>query len=140
MQRVKTIAGTQKLHFLKSLSLNHLEVAMHSTCSIGRKETVTAQCDGLSLVDVKGYVTALCDEHWWLAYVMDVNPADEEAELNFLHPHGPSPSYCYPRHSYTLYVHVSDILTDVHPTTDMGRTYKLSKDNIEKMREALHKI
>ena len=28
MQRAKTIAGTQKLHFVKPLSLNHLEVAM----------------------------------------------------------------------------------------------------------------
>ena len=46
--------------------------------------------------------------------MMDVTPADEEAELNFLHPHGPSPSYCYPRHSDTLRVHVSDILTHVH--------------------------
>lgn len=114
-------------------------MAIYTTCSNRRKETVTAQCDGLSLVDVKGYVTALYDEHWWLAYVMDVIPADEEAELNFLHPHGPSPSYCYPRHSDTLRVHVSDIITHVHPTTDTGRTYKLSKEDADKVHQALHK-
>ena len=84
----------------KPLSLNRLEVTMYSTCSMRRKETVTTQCDGLSLVDVKGYVTALYDEHWWLGYVMDVIPADEEAELNFHHHiHGPSSSHCYLRHS-----------------------------------------
>ena len=100
---------------------------------------MTAQCAGLSLVDVKGYVTALYDEHWWLAYVMEVIPAYEEAELNFLHPHGPSPSYCYARHSDILRVHVSDILTHGHPTTDTGRTYQLSKEDTEKVYEALHK-
>ena len=98
LQRAKTIAGTQKLHFFKPLSLKHLEVALYSTSSMKREEVVTAQCDGLSLVDVKGYVTqtAIYDGQWWLAYVTDVIPADEEAQLNFLHPHGPSPSNILP--------------------------------------------
>ena len=93
-----------------------------------REEVVTAQCDGLSLVDVKGYVTAIYGGHWWLAYVTDVIPADEKVQLNFLHPHGPSPPYFYLRHSDTLCVHESDILTRVNPTTDTGRTYMISKE------------
>ena len=88
LQSAKTIAGTQKLHSFKPLSLNHLEVA---------------QCDGLSLVDVKGYVTAIYDGHWWLAYVTDVIPADEEAKLKFLHLHRPTTSI-FNHDTVTLFV------------------------------------
>ncbi len=129
--RAKTIAGTQKLHFFKQLSLNDLEVAIYFTCSIRRKEIVT---DGLSLVDIKEYLMAIYDGNWWVAYVMDVIPANKEAELNFLHPYGPSPSYCYPRHSDTLHVHVGDIPTYIHPTTDTGWIYKLSRGHKQSIR------
>ena len=114
MQMAKTMAGTQKLHFFKALSLNHLEGAIFSTSSMKREEVVTAQCDGLSLADVKGYVTAIYAGNWWLAYVTDVTPDNYETQLTFLHPQGPSPSYFYPRQSDTFHVHVSDILTR-HP-------------------------
>ncbi len=95
--RAKTIAATQKLHFFKQLSLNLLEVAIYFTCSIRRNEIVTAQRDGLSLMDIKEYLTAIYDGNWWVAYVMDIIQADEEADLNFLHPHRSSPRHSIQR-------------------------------------------
>jgi uncharacterized membrane protein len=43
-----------------------------------------------------GYVTAVCDNHWWLEYIMK---AFEETGINciiFLHPQGPTVSFTHP--------------------------------------------
>ena len=139
MTTAKTIAGTQKLHFFKPLSLNRLPVATYSTAAIKREEFVTAQSDGLNLADVSGYVTAIYDGHWWLASVTNVSTAEEEVHLNFLHPHGPSRSYFFPQRCDTLHVHISDVLTHVEPTTETGRTYKISTEETRKVEEIMQR-
>ena len=83
MTTAKTIAGTQKLHFFKPLSLNRLQVATYSTTAIKREDIVTAQSDGHHLADVAGYVTAIYDGHWCMASVINVSTTEEEVHLNF---------------------------------------------------------
>ena len=54
---------------------------------------------------------------WWLAHVNQVY-AERREVSNFLHPHGPSPSYVYPRQQDLLLVDAGDILTTVDPKTE----------------------
>ena len=57
--------------------------------------------------------------------------------MNFLHPHGLSPSYFYPRRTDSLVVDVDDILVQLNLTTVTGRTYHLSEDDTERATIAL---
>ncbi len=81
---------------------------------------------------VQGYIAAEYDQKWWVAHVMEVYPESHEVKVTFLHPHGPNPSFFYPRHAEILVIDVSDILTRLFPKTSTGRTYALSKDEIQR--------
>ena len=50
----------------------------------------------------------------------------DDVRVNFLHPHGPSPSFSYPHHPDILTVSVEDVLLCADPTTATGRVYTLS--------------
>jgi hypothetical protein len=64
--------------------------------------------------------------HWWLGYVLEKYEANEEFKIKFLCPHGPSTSFVFPSQSDELILPMSLILSTITPTSDTGRTYKLS--------------
>ena len=80
---------------------------------------------------ISGYIAVKYDKKWWISYVNEIFPQGNEVSANFLHPHGPSPSYFYPRRPDSLVVDVDDILVQLSPTTVTGRTYRLSEDDTE---------
>ena len=67
------------------------------------------------------------NDHWWLGCVLEKYPDDGEVKLTLLQPKGPSSSFCYPLHPKILRSKKADILSSVHPITETGRTYKVSK-------------
>ena len=91
---------------------------------------MTAKSDGLNLADVAGYVTAVYDGHWWLASVINVSTTVGRRALEL--PHGPSHSYSFPQPCDTLHIHISDVLTHVEPTTETGRTCRISTEEMRK--------
>ena len=84
--------------------------------------------DDVIFDNIAGYVTCKYDSHWWLAYVLDTNRETEEATVSFLHPHGPAPSFVYPRNPDVLSIHITSVLTKVNPTTATGRTYRVDAE------------
>jgi hypothetical protein len=59
-------------------------------------------------------------------------------EVKFLRPQGPAPSYTYPTNfDDKLEVPVSKILTLLYPKCSTGRTYYLSKEEIDAATVAL---
>lgn len=64
------------------------------------------------------------DNEWWLGCVLGVE--DNEVKISFLEPHGPAPSFKYPRSPDVLVLNKADVLTKVDPTTQTGRVYNLS--------------
>ena len=66
-------------------------------------------------------------------------PDSEEIEVTFLGPKGPSPSFYYPSHPDILVLKYSHVLSLVDPITDSGRTYKLSKIEMENASNILAK-
>ena len=50
--------------------------------------------------------------------------------VTFLHPHLPAPSFTFPEPPDMLDVDMSDIVSQVNPTTATGRTYTLTKQEM----------
>ena len=126
----KTIPGTQKLHSFKPVSRSSIQVTEFSASASSRLVSVVKQ-DSEPLDDgiITGYVAVAYDNEWWLAYVHEAYPERNELSVNFLHPHGPSPSYVYPHNPDNLVIDKTDVLTKLSPTTITGRTYTLSRSD-----------
>ena len=77
-----------------------------------------------------GYITAVYDHAWWLAYVTKTMPDSGEVEVSFLVPRGPSRSFHYPTRADILVISSEDVLTVVNPITATGRSYVLSQAEI----------
>eukprot|EP00731_Ephydatia_muelleri_P007129 Em0003g1377a len=77
--------------------------------------------------DIKGFVTVMYDNKWYLACVLQTFPSTVEVELSCLEPAGPSSSFVYPRKADILIIPATNVLTIVDPATTTGRTYTLSE-------------
>ena len=49
----------------------------------------------LSLDQIRGFVTCVYDQKWWLACVLETDTEDLEIKVSFLHPNGPAHSFSY---------------------------------------------
>jgi hypothetical protein len=75
-----------------------------------------------------------------LAVFMQTFAECTEVEINFLHPHGPSPPFHYPHISYALIISCVDVLTaGLQPTTSTGMAYTLSAHEMQAATIALEK-
>ena len=93
---------------------------VYSSSPTSKTEKVTIVENELMPKKIKGLVTCLYDEEWWVACVLQVSEDSEQVHVSFLHPHGPSRSY--PARSNILTIPVGDILTRVDPRTAKGCT------------------
>ena len=78
-----------------------------------------------------GYVTVRYNDQWWLAYIMEAFSENQEVNVRFLHPAGPCASFYFPTPEDCCILHKSDLVLSVNPTTATGRTYRLSKKEIQ---------
>ena len=137
-QQSRTIPGTRKLHSFAPISKDRVKTRVFSSSVISKEERVTSQESELPVEQISGFVTCYYNEHWWVACVLQLHADTSEVKLTFLHPHGPSHSFRYPRVQDILIIPVSDILTTVDPRTTTGRVYTLtqkeSRDASEKLK------
>ena len=66
------------------------------------------------------------EEKWWVACVIQVDE-DDNTEVNFLHPQGPSQSFRYPTIPNTLTIAVESALLKVDPRSTRRDAYTLSR-------------
>lgn len=128
----KTIYGTHKLHTFIPISENRLLTKPFSSSAQIGTEIIT-KVNYLTPTDLQkiesGYVTVVYDKSWWLACILQRND-ENEFTVSFLHPKGPSPSFCYPKPKDILTVPSNSILQVVNPVTATGRVYTLSEPEI----------
>lgn len=132
-ESARTVAEL-RLHCIHPISSELVEVREFSNSNSEelRVEHVlqsSAQNLSINFADIKGYITAKYDGHWWLGCVMQTFPELNEVEVNFLHPHGPAQSFRFPQTTDILTVSCLDILnkTGLQPTISItGRTYTLT--------------
>jgi hypothetical protein len=110
-----------------------VEVKEFSASKNARVERISlGYCVGTEIkhADIKGYVTAKYDGHWWLGCVTQLMPDSNEVEVSFLHPHGPAQTFQFPHPADNLIMSCEDVLTTVDPITATGRTYSLTDEEI----------
>lgn len=136
----KTVAGTQRLHSFVPVSETKLQVREYSNSSSSTVVSVIKNSiKELELEAIQGYIAVEYNEKWWVAYVDELRPGTHEVSVNFLHPHGPSPSYLFPEPQDTLVVDISDVLIPISPSTATGRTYTLQRNDTNRAIAALKK-
>lgn len=90
-------------------------------------QSVDTDHEAVKFADLKGYIAAKYNGHWWLGCVMQTFSEQNEVEVNFLHPHGPARSFHYPRPADLLTISCVDVLTTgLQPKTSTGRAYTLN--------------
>ncbi|CAF4207878.1 unnamed protein product [Rotaria magnacalcarata] len=125
-----SICRTQKVHCIRPISKEFVEVFAYSFATESRQERVTItqkSTNDIPLSSMKGYCVAVYDDHWYLACILEVMPETNELRLSFLHPHGPTRSFAYPSPPDELIIDASDMLMIVNPITMTGRTYSLKQ-------------
>lgn len=126
-QRSRTISGTRKLHSFVPILKDRVRTRVFSSSSISKEERVASCESELPVEQISGFVTSSYNGHWWVACVLQLYADTSEVRLTFLHPHGSSHSFRYPRVQDILTIPISDILTTVDPRTATGRVYTLTQ-------------
>ena len=77
--------------------------------------------------EIKGFVTCVYDEEWWVVCVLQVSKDSEQVYVSFLHP---SRAFKYPARPDILTIPVGDVLNRVDLGTTKGCTYTLTQREI----------
>ena len=140
-EECKAIEGTQKFHCFLSIPAckTKLLIKEYSFALEDKKVTVShVSCkEVLAWEAINGYVTCEYDNHWWLALVLDLDMENDEVQLKFLHPAGPSSSFTFPQRDDILAMPRKSVLTTVSPLTVTGRTYTLSETETNEASKSL---
>ena len=59
---------------------------------------------GLSEITPSTYVTYIYDSFWWVGLVRKMEKEQGDAEIDFMHPHGPHNTFNWPACDDTCYV------------------------------------
>lgn len=140
-ENARTITGTHKLHSVRSISQDYIEVK-HFSAQIDKRvePIVLSPCQIIKAEDIRGFVTIKYDNNWWLGCVLNTNHDSNEAEVTFLHPKGPSTSFRYPNQPDILTISYQDVLGVVNPVTATGRTYSLTSCEMAHANNILAKL
>lgn len=126
-EQSRTIPGTRKLHSFIPLSRSQVETKIYSLSPTSKKERVTPVENELLPEEIKGFVTCLFDDEWWVECVLQVSEDNEYVRVSFHHPCGPSRSFKYPARPDILTLPVENVLTKVDPRTARKHTYTLTQ-------------
>ena len=86
---------------------------------------------------IGGYVTVAYDGESWLGCVVGAHETEHAITVKFLHPCIPAPCFVFPEQEDLLDIDLSDVLTCVNATTATGRTYTLSRKEMQEASVAL---
>ena len=139
LKRSRTVPGTHQLHSVVLVSTTVVEVKSFSSSTSPRKERVALgqAFTPLPFGGIGGYVTVAYDGSSWLGCVLNVNEQEHTITTTFLHPCIPATTFVYPEQKDILDIDPSDILTLVQPSTATGRTYTLTKKEMQEASRAL---
>ena len=104
----------------KQLSVDTTVFIDHSFIDMPLPQDETVQ-----LLQKNYYVTCCVDGYWWVALINTVSREEKDFSCTFLHPHGPSKQFHWPRGKDEGFVPFTKIIMKVAiPTTSAnGRTY-----------------
>nr|XP_042902021.1 uncharacterized protein LOC122270073 [Parasteatoda tepidariorum] len=130
LQHAKTVSGTRSMHFFQPEGNMQIKGKRVST---DEEFSITASLDSstnnnFDVPSVHSYVACVYDANWYIGMVLKVHVEEGDATIKFMHPHGPSLSYYWPK-SDSCIVPFTNILCTVDINTTTGRTYKLNDES-----------
>lgn len=145
-----TIPGTRDNHSFIPVSPNYLQVSRFSgdpgfilDMSGNRPQIKIPTTQHLHDLDdmIPGtYVACIYDQHWWIGNIREVSELEKDIHINFMHPHGPSKNFKWPRREDICWVPLAHIIKVIDaPSTTTGRQYQL-KPKEEKELQDLFKV
>jgi hypothetical protein len=82
------------------------------------------------------YVACMYDSFWWIGIINKKDEGEGDYKIQFMHPHGPSPSFSWPAREDMCWVPSNHILCTIDPpSTTNGRVYKISEIELAKIIE-----
>lgn len=125
----KTITGTRDNHSFIPLSPTEIKV---SRVSNDNSYFISSAGRCMPQMDIRPgqYIACIYDGHWWLGNVIQLSDQFEDAEIKFMHPHGPSASFKWPQKDDKCWVPFTHVLCMIPPpaTTQHARQYTLSEN------------
>ena len=124
----KTVPGTR--------SYNHF-VPLSSLCIGAKRKSIDEKyalkfdfaleveqiCTSFSL---NSFTICLYDKEYWIGLVEEIDSAQKDIKVKFMHPKCPARSYFWPMRDNVCWIPEEDILSTINaPTTATGRQYKL---------------
>ncbi|KAK2721504.1 hypothetical protein QYM36_003703 [Artemia franciscana] len=136
---IKTIPGTRSFHYFKPLNTNEIEIrrttdSPNPTLMFSFDSATDWVCIQPSLND---YVAANYDGKWYFGLVKTVFHEEEDAEILFLHPPGPAPSFYWPQRGDLCIIPLEHIIStvDAPQSSSTGRMYYFKTECIRKTEE-----
>ena len=124
---VTQIPGKRSFHEFSPTDQYSIEMKRTSEdkepSSVHKFKTQTKQN---SVVQVLDYVSCLHDNKWWVGIITNVDDEEEDVQVKFMHPSGPSRSFQWPHVDDICWVPNDHILCKIHiPITSSGRFYSI---------------
>lgn len=125
-----TIPGTRTNHSFVPINETQLRVSRVSgstttfVATMGFKEIIRP----LTLQNEQ-YVACVYGINWWIGKILNCCNEYNDYQIMFMHPHGPSSSYIWPKSldvCWIPYEHIMKIVSS--PSTTTGRTYNIAAD------------
>lgn len=128
--KAHTVAGTREHHCFKPIDVSQMSVSRVSadctsfmaTLSVSDKVFVKA-----ANLQPGQYVACIYDTKWWIGNVCKVSLEEEDALINFMHPHGPCRNFHWPSTLDKCWIPEIHILciVPVPTASTLGRNYSL---------------
>lgn len=126
------IPGTRENHaFIPHSSGLHISRVYGTDTHFVSSSSNCATIEPTSLLITPGcYVACLYDGLWWIGSIRSVFDKNNDYEVIFMHPHGPSKSFRWPQREDICWVPQDHILGKIKaPSTLTGRSYVMANDD-----------
>lgn len=129
-EKCQTVAGTRDNHQFKPASQSSVTVSRVSSDCVSflahlyQPET---QSLGLKVSELQPgqFVACIYDNVWWIGNICEISLSEQDASIDFMHPHGPNASFHWPVRKDICWVpeqHIIAVLPAPSAYT-MGRSY-----------------
>ena len=131
----KTIPGTRSYHYFRVTSNGKIR---YKRTSFDPEFEGEFSFDHIGIPRVRVndckpgcFVACLYDGFWWIGLILAVDEPHMEIKAKFMHPHGPTNAFFWPRQKDICWVPISNILCLITtPSTECGRWYTLIDSDI----------
>ena len=139
----KTVPGTRSYHHFVPLSISCIGAKRTSideeyALKFGFASEVEQIHTSFSL---NCFTISLYDKEYWIGLVEEIDSAQKDIKVKFMHPKCPAKSYFWPIRDDVCWVPEEDLLSTINaPTTATGRQYKLLAADEEILHQNIYEI